>query len=85
MKSLATALSRAFTVQPGKPDAGHEFEFHEVCVKWEKTFGKLIWTLPYQCGNKPGFTPFNINKAAEIATKRRILKFAYLVGVLKKL
>ena len=59
----------------------HDFEFQEVCEDLEKDFGKLVWTLPY----KKGVTEFNLKKAGDIARKRGILKFSYLLGILKKL
>lgn len=59
----------------------HEFEFQEVCSDLQKDFGKLVWTLPH----KVGVTEYKIKKAAEIARSRGILKFPYLVGIIKKL
>lgn len=59
----------------------HEYEYQEVCSDLEKDFGKLVWTLPH----KVGFTPYKIKKAGGIARKRGVLKYPYLVGVLKNL
>ena len=59
----------------------HDFEYQEVCVELEKDFGKLVWTLPF----KPFVKEFKLREAAKIARKRGILKFGYLVGILKKL
>ena len=62
-------------------ETNHEFEYQEVCTELEKDFSKLVWTLPF----KKGYSEFNLKKAAGIARKKGILKFNYLVGILKKL
>ena len=59
----------------------HNHEFQEVCEDLQKDFGKLVWTLPY----KVGITETKLRRAGEIARKRGILKFNYLVGVIKNL
>ena len=59
----------------------HEYEFQEVCSDLQKDFGKLVWTLPH----KVGFTPHKIKKAGDIARKRGVKKFPYLVGIIKRL
>jgi hypothetical protein len=61
--------------------SNHEYEYQEVCSDLQKDFGKLVWTLPH----KEGITEYKIRKAGEIARSRGILKFAYLVGIIKKL
>lgn len=58
-----------------------EYEFQEICLELEKTYGKLVWTLPF----KKGFTEYKIRKAAEIAQKKKNTSFGYLVGIIKKL
>jgi len=59
----------------------HEHEFQEVCSNLQKDFGKLVWTLPY----KAGVTPHKMLEASKIAQQRGILKFPYLLGIIKKL
>lgn len=67
--------------QIGREKTNHEYEYQEVCSDLQKDFGKLVWTLPY----KDGVTEYKIKKAGEIARSRGILKFNYLVGIIKKL
>lgn len=75
--------------QLGKKKTKHEYEYQEVCSDLQKMFedhgneaeSKLVWTLPY----KVGFTPHKIKKAGEIARKRGIIKFSYVVGIIKNL
>lgn len=59
----------------------HNYEYQEVCEDLERDFGKLVWTLPW----KKGVTEYKIKRAGEIARKRGILKFGYLVGIINKL
>ena len=66
---------------PEKPVSKHKHEYQEVCSELEKTYGKLVWTLPF----KKGFTEYKLKKAHEVCLKRGILTFKYLYGVLRKL
>jgi hypothetical protein len=59
----------------------HKHEYQEVCEELQKTYGKLVWTLPF----KPGFTEYKLREAHRIAKERGITKFAYLYGIMKKL
>lgn len=77
-KSMGSLMDK---YQIGTKKTKHEYEFQEVCSDLEKDFGKLVWTLPH----KIGFTPHKIKKAGAIARKRGVLKFPYLVGIIKNL
>ena len=77
-KSIKDSLAR---FQVGAQKTKHEHEFQEVCSDLEPHYGKVIWTLPY----KAGVTEFKIRKAHEIAMSRGIVKFGYLMGIIKKL
>lgn len=77
-KSMSSLFEK---FQIGREETKHSYEFQEVCVDLEKDFGKLVWTLPY----KTWVTEHNLRKAGEIARKRGIKKYPYLVGILKKL
>ena len=59
----------------------HEHEYQEVCAELQPIYGKKIWLLPW----KPFCTEYKLRKAHEIAKKRGIQTFAYLVGIIKKL
>lgn len=74
-----SALLEKFKI--GRHETKHEYEYQEVCSDLQKDFGKLVWTLPY----KEGVTEYKIKEAGRIARQRGILKFNYLVGILKKL
>lgn len=76
---LMSSLLEKYKV--GRQKTKHNYEFQEVCSDLEKDFGKLVWTLPY----KKGVTEHKIKEAGQIARKRGILKFNYLVGILKRL
>jgi len=65
----------------GREKTNHEYEFQEVCSDLQKDFGKQVWTLPY----KEGVTEYKIKEAGRIARQRGVLKFPYLLGILKKL
>lgn len=76
MKALATLFDQH------QPQASrHEFEFQEVCTDLERDFGRAVWSLPH----KANVTEFKLREAGRIARERGIKKFAYLVGVLKRL
>lgn len=59
----------------------HLYEYQELCEELAKVYGRLVWTLPH----KVGFTEHKIRRAHQIASERGITKFAYLVGIIKKL
>jgi len=71
----------SFDLKKYTVDQQHEFEFQEVCKELEPFYGKVVWSLPF----KEGFTEFKIREAHKIAKKRGIVKFSYLVGIIKKL
>lgn len=56
-----------------------DFEFQELCLSLEKTYGKLVWTLPFK------YSEIKIRDAAKIAKERGKETFPYLVGIIKKL
>lgn len=64
-----------------RPLTDHEHEFQEICTDLEKDFSKLVWTLPH----KTWCTEAKLQKAGEIARKKGIKTFKYLVGIIKKL
>lgn len=68
-------------IVPKPKESKHQFEFQEVCKELEKTYGKLVWTLPY----KSGFTEYKIREGHRIATERGIQTFQYLYGIIRKL
>jgi hypothetical protein len=63
------------------PTTKHEHKFQEICEDLARDFGKAVWRLPYE----PWCDEFKLRKAGEIARKRGVLKFSYLVGIIKKL
>lgn len=79
MNSISSLLQNYIDVQPKNDKV--KFEFQEIGKELEPIYGKGIWSIFY----KPYATEFKIRKAHEIATKRKILTLAYLIGILKKL
>lgn len=78
VKSMES-LFKDFNV--GREETKHQFEYQETCEDLQKDFSKLVWTLPF----KPFVTEYKLKKAGEIARRRGIKDFRYLVGVIKKL
>lgn len=60
---------------------GIQFEYQELGKQLEPTYGKRIWSLFH----KSGVTEDKVRRASEIAKRRGIETFAYLVGIIKKL
>lgn len=66
----------------GTQRSKHDYEFQEICVELEKSYGKRIWRVPYFTW----VTEHKLRKAAEIAKERgKEGDFGYLVGIIKKL
>lgn len=63
------------------PPNKHNFEFQEVCEKLEPIYGKVIWTLPHQAG----VTEHKIKEAHKVAVRRKIVRFGYLKGIIKRM
>jgi hypothetical protein len=63
------------------PTTKHEHQFQEICEDLAREFGKAVWRLPYE----PWCDEYKLRKAGEIARKRGVKKFSYLVGIIKKL
>ena len=55
------------------------YEFQDLCLELEKTYGKGVWCLPTK------YTLNKIREADKICRAKHITSFSYLVGVLKKL
>ena len=62
-------------------ETNHEYEFQEICEDLQEDFGKAVWSLPH----KVWCTEFKLKRAGEIAREREILKFGYLIGIIRKL
>jgi len=77
-KSISSLMSK---YEIGREKTKHQEEYQEVCSDLQEDFGKLVWTLPY----KKGVTEFKIKEAGKIARARGVLKFTYLVGIIKRL
>jgi len=77
-KSISSLMSK---YEIGREKTKHQEEYQEVCSDLQEDFGKLVWTLPY----KKGVTEYKIKEAGKIARERGVLKFNYLVGIIKRL
>lgn len=58
-----------------------DYEFQALGLELEPIYGKLVWTLFH----KKNVTEDVVRRAHEIAKKRNIQKYAYLLGIIKKL
>lgn len=75
-----------FEITDGKrfePRAGPkvDFEFQALGILLEPIYGKVIWSVFH----KPKVTEEKVRRAHEIAKKRGIEKYAYLLGIIRKL
>ncbi len=57
----------------------HEYQI--LCSEMEEKVGKVAWKLPYL----PYVTDEKLRKAWEIAKKKGIYKYQYILGIIKKL
>lgn len=77
-----TLFSIADLIQiPVPKESKFSYEYQELGVLLEPTYGKAIWGLFY----KPGFTEYKIREAHRIASERGIKKIGYLIGIVKRL
>lgn len=64
-----------------KVDPKIKYEYQVLGQELSPIYGKAIWSLFY----KPFVTEYKVRKAHEIARKRGIISYAYLVGIVKRL
>lgn len=64
---------------PEAKESKFSFEFQEICSEIEKYIGKKAWLLPHMAG----FTESKIKRAFEIAKRKNILTFPYIIGIIK--
>lgn len=58
-----------------------KYEFQALGIELEPFYGKKVWALFY----RSNLTEEKIRKAHDIALKRGIIKYPYLIGILNKI
>lgn len=79
--NLPTSYLEKFKPETARAGPKVDFEFQAIGLELQPYYGKKIWSLFY----KPGMTEDKVRRAHEIAKKRGVMKYGYLIGVLKNL